>query len=218
MASQLIWQRWEKRALYVTDELQKAKNVEAKDRARRTNERSQLLKVLGGRQSEWRTKRLGFQSSQAPSLAVYREICKTVFVEAGIFVPAFAQNQQAHLCRHIHWMTAEDNQLTYLKRDCLDLAHSLEKTVRILREECTEIEIRYLNRIFLIEREIRELQSKLSEYPLIDASRYGCDKRECDRAAPACVHSGVTLETLSLHGSSCSSLRTDMSSSDEDSD
>jgi hypothetical protein len=131
------------------------------DRARMIRECEQKEAVVAGR---LRTVRL------SKDLSKYREICATVFSEAGLAVPAVVASRHAQLCLNVHLMTILENQSELLeKHKHIEVIQLEDQMNQIQQERCISENI-MLRHIIDLERQIKELQEPLAkcEHPPLE--------------------------------------------------
>jgi hypothetical protein len=124
------------------------------DRARMTRECEQKEAVLAGR---LRTARL------SKDLSKYREVCATVFSEAGLAVPAMVASRHAQLCLNVHLMTILENQSELLEKHKHIEVIQLEDQMNQIQQERCISENSMLRHIIDLEKQIKELQEPLAK-------------------------------------------------------
>jgi hypothetical protein len=172
------------RIVAACNELMKLKVLTAKQKVDNRNERASLMRamqeqivLLDGR---LRTSR------HAKDLTEYQAACDRAFNEDGVNIPAFASLRQAQLCLNIHNMTVLDNQIALLKQQRKQEISLLESERNKLIEESATSEVLLLNQVVKLEREIRDLQSKLAAVATMPSSSTKTSG-ESNTPSPRCV-------------------------------
>ena len=142
------------------------------DRVARRMEMARLISRRDQREALWRQQVFGGDYS-CRDLSVYRNALEDTSIYEGVYIPPLIATQQAQLCRHVHMMALAEKELRHVTQDTRRLVEKMEKEIRRQEEERANVEVRYLNQIFELERQIRETQVKLDEYQLIDPERFG---------------------------------------------
>jgi hypothetical protein len=132
--------------------IREAREMAAKDHARVVQEKEQRIRLLQTRIS---TVRKDFYKH----VPIHMYAAELKVQE----VPSYIIILQAKLCREVHRMCAEDNQLTFCKNTVRSLGKFCLKQVREMEQEKSQLEVEVLNGMARLEVQQKELQEDYNE-------------------------------------------------------